>query len=894
MRAQSTRQFSSMASGINRIVEDCTPTQVVDGVDVFQNDGALRRRDAWRSVAAGPVLPLPPGRAIIYTNSTLRANRTFDYTNIAGAGQYVYVGCTEQFDGFDISDIVTNSGGAVATSKRLVLEYWNGAWVTVPWFLDTTILLRSGDTFYESGGKNGKVHWHTQLLTGWTTQIIGTSPAAYYVRYKWQATNGVDVAPAQHWTISAPGITVFKRSPINGLFPLLSRGTGVILSMADSVPARGVSGGAALGAWYGGLRDTERLWLRLRYAAGIWGVHTFPNAIPRGAGATTTNAGTANQVTDRSRLDNTGGYLATQPYGSILASSITVLAGGTVLSFTSSFAQLLNFSNNAFEWCMLECQTNPAGGTPVAETRMVSRFRNLGGTVQFDVDDAFTIAPNASNTFRLIAPPNWVYIYSAGQRYMVNASAPATNRLPLEGTRPYAAHPADRLGADAVIHFEQQADPRWTVPGGEFWTSTVDPITGNTLLANGGAIYVYDGLSLEPLRVAPPDDPIVESMAGTLDSTETGFSQDPVALVNSQFLSQPPNGKFITNYGGILVVAGNPNDPNRVYWSAGHGASNIWPKVWNAKVWDESAEPITGLATLYDRLYVFTAKSVHEGTLASNGRIQFRPIGHGIGATCHRAIQRVVKNGQDVLMFPGPDGIYVLSGGGEPEAILDRWDRIVPGGINPKDLLQAPSFVMPQDGFYGLAVRGRNSARRNYIILVNYLQGGLWLWSMPFGVGSMAVSNLSSGREELLVGTEDGLIATLVKGETDDSVAVNGYAQTPPLMLANSQIAEPSLVNLTMQALGVGQGVDVAIFLDRSNISWNGGTVYPDIGETSYGIGRYGTDLWASEADVTLSLGLPQETQARSVALRISGQHQWTFRRADVEFGLMSAAPDGG
>ena len=142
--------------------------------------------------------------------------------------------------------------------------------------------------------------------------------------------------------------------------------------------------------------------------------------------------------------------------------------------------------------------------------------------------------------------------------------------------------------------------------------------------------------------------------------------------------------------------------------------------------------------------------------------------------------------------------------------------------------------------------------------------------------------------------TEDGLIATLVKGETDDSVAVNGYAQTPPLMLANSQIAEPSLVNLTMQALGVGQGVDVAIFLDRSNISWNGGTVYPDIGETSYGIGRYGTDLWASEADVTLSLGLPQETQARSVALRISGQHQWTFRRADVEFGLMSAAPDGG
>lgn len=218
----------------------------------------------------------------------------------------------------------------------------------------------------------------------------------------------------------------------------------------------------------------------------------------------------------------------------------------------------------------------------------------------------------------------------------------------------------------------------------------------------------------------------------------------------------------------------------------------------------------------------------------------------------------------------------------------------MPGGINPKDLLQAPSFVMPQDGFYGLAVRGRNSARRNFIILVNYAQGGLWLWSMPFGVGSMAVSNLSSGREELLVGTEDGLIATLVKGDTDDSVAVNGYAQTPPLMLANSQIAEPSVVNLTMQALGVGQGLDVTIFLDRSNVPWSSGTVYPDIGETSYGTGQYGVHLWASEADVTLSLAVPQETQARSVSLRLSGQHQWTFRRADVEFGLMSAAPDGG
>lgn len=880
-----------MTEGINRVVEECTPSQIVDGVDVFQNDGPLRRRDAWRSVAAGPVLPLPPGRSIVLTGGVARVNRTFAYSDIPNAGDYVYVGCTEQFDGFDLQDIVTNSGGAVTGNKRLVLEYWTGSvYATVPWFLDTTILLRAGDTSYEPFGKNGKVHWHTQLLTGWVTQIIGGNPAAYYVRFKFQSTTGIDVPPQQHWTISAPGITVFKRSAINGLFPILSRGTGVILSMADSVPARGISGGAALGAFYGGLRDTERLWLRLRYAAGIWGVHAFPNAIPRGAGATTTNAGTANQITDQSRLDNTGGYLATQPYGAILVNSLSVLAGGTTSSFTSSFAQVLNFSNNAFEGCMLECQTNPAAGTPVAETRMISRFRNLGATVQFDVDDPFTIAPNNQNTFRVLAPPNWVYIYSAGQRYMVNAQAPATNRLPLEGTRPYAPHPADRLGTNALVHFELQADPRWAIPGGDFWTSTIDPINGNTLLANGGAIYSYDGISLEPLRVAPPDDPVVEALAGTLDNTDTGFSQDPVALVNSQFRADPPVGKYIENFGGILVVAGNPNDPNRVYWSAGHGASNIWPKVWDAKVWDQTGEPITGLATLYDRLYVFTARSVHEGTLDTNGRIAFRPIGHGIGATCHRAIQKVVKNGQDILMFPGPDGLYVLSAGGEPQNILDRWERVVPGGINPKDLLLAPSAAMVQDGFYLLGLRGRNSARRNYILLFNYIQGGFWLWTMPYGVASMAVSNLSSGREELVIGTEDGLIATLVKADTDDSLAVTGYAQTPPLQLSPARRGEPSKVNLTLQALGVGQGVDVSFYLDRSNLPWSSGTVYPDIGETSYnGLASYGTSYWASEADVTLGLRLPMSTRAQTVSLRISSQRRWTYRRAEVEFQLFSA-----
>jgi len=300
------------------------------------------------------------------------------------------------------------------------------------------------------------------------------------------------------------------------------------------------------------------------------------------------------------------------------------------------------------------------------------------------------------------------------------------------------------------------------------------------------------------------------------------------------------------DFNGRLVVAGIRERTNEIQWSAPWQFNNIWPKLYSATVRDAENSEITGMATLFDKLIVWTPTSIWSAAQPDQtGLFYLQPVVQGMGFVAHDAVVKIPLGRLPVLIGVAPQGIMYYSGY-EPVKVLDVWRRVIPNGVNDHFLSRACAGAWYAENLVFFAVPSSGSEVNDTLLVYDWVDNKWWRWSAPFG-GITAISSAfdASGKERVLFGHVNGMITTLVEGVFDGAFAPTGSARSKPVAL-DAQTALVNNLMVTMAAMGPSPSVTVNLRMNRSGriVNAQGGSLIfaGPAGDGVYGTSHYLTD----------------------------------------------------
>lgn len=885
--------LSSFAAGLDRNGPEADREAALEATNVINVAGTVRRRPAYASLCGGPVWMRPAGSALFFYGSgatpTNVSNRVIDYSLLT-AGTWMYLRATTPFDGFEIGDL-TVAAWAATTHKKLTIQYSKSpnVWADLPWWLDKTSIYGTDTVAAEPFARAGRVHWHAP--DDWGSRVLGTSlgtTSGYFVRFKIVASaDGTDAAPENQFSVKAPGFMIFDRHPVNGLFQATVGGRRGIVSFADRPDNYGAVGGANIGAVFDA--DTREMNIRTRRGTGFWDVVTCPTFLAPGGSPATTTSGTSGEVTDHGRglsleapIGSAGLYLQRRPYGIVFADSVTA-NGGTLSTtvITTTDARLIAMLDGDLEHFIAEVQTQGSSALTAGTHRLIRSFTVSGGVATITVESAFASAPASDTVFKILRPPALLYVEEAGREYHLGALSSAADRLVPENTSWRRA--MSNYASNARINFELRDEFRFTVPRGARWQGTFDEVTREFVFVNGGRPFTFNGTSVAPLEVAAADNPVLVNLLGQIANLgPEGFGISAEVDFRQQFRAQPPSGKFITSFGGRLVIA----DEQTIRWSLPHKANNIWPRGYEAPIRDARGGEITGLAVLYDRLIVSTKTGIFEGQLVDGVGINLRPVSGGVGFMSQSAMCNIAIGQQDALIGPAADGLIVYAAN-EPIYAIDSWDRVVDGGITESALDHACGAVLRQAGLYVMAFSPKTSGSigNTHLLVYDYIRKSSWVWTAPWGISSLATGNGAGGREYLLIGTDDGFIQYLTDSDLDDGFEpIEWILETNDVRPAGAMLVKPTRVSILAAAMPASQNPTIKLRMRGSRRDWLNGEVSFDRGEATWDVSEWADDpLWPGMEEKVAVAGVPWGARGASFRLRIEGTGKLNLKYIEVD-----------
>lgn len=196
-------------------------------------------------------------------------------------------------------------------------------------------------------------------------------------------------------------------------------------------------------------------------------------------------------------------------------------------------------------------------------------------------------------------------------------------------------------------------------------------IPGNaTVLATGdnGHIYTVAGGTTTDLggsTIATIEKPLLRVGGGKnlVIFTASNGTGSPVKWDGSAAPAglggTPPAGAYATIHKTRLVLGNQTASPQRIYFSPTPDIESTWD---TANSWIDCDGPVTGLASLFNSLIVFTADHTERivgTTPPPNSDMDRAPVG-SIGCTDARSI--VTQEGN--VLFANPRGVYLTNGAG--------------------------------------------------------------------------------------------------------------------------------------------------------------------------------------------------------------------------------------
>lgn len=136
----------------------------------------------------------------------------------------------------------------------------------------------------------------------------------------------------------------------------------------------------------------------------------------------------------------------------------------------------------------------------------------------------------------------------------------------------------------------------------------------------------------------------------------------------------PPKGKYLTVIQGLLIIAGNNENVDTVYYSDILNPEYFPPGDNSFNVDTQSGDKVTGLAPQGNTLFVFKNKSIHavSGAIADDKFRVDLADNSTVGCIAHATIKEVNGN----LVFLSERGVHQISSrSGSVEEISDRIDQ---------------------------------------------------------------------------------------------------------------------------------------------------------------------------------------------------------------------------
>lgn len=453
--------LSKMSGGTNRFVQEAQPNQTVDADNVVQDDGDLRRRDAFAAFQSAAPHFLPAGQVAVksyrystqvwtdWTNRQLGGGPAFSSYGLTGTRGRLFIGCDSEFQGFHWGALdITSAGFGSADQQYLRIRFVTSNWVdsdtpandeslfeTASWVLDTTTRVEdSSADKIQPLTQDGYICWHkSQQPSTWAAKTVD-STSKYWIIVDFADTplhpddgtsdsDATDAWPsAEVFNIEAPGIRCFQLKPVTGLFPLFNRTSGDLVIASCPSQLRGQESGPQVGVSFNEKQATRPIGFEKDWGTGFLGQVTAGSSGASGdtaAGNTTAtgfsgwsaNKGTADKLTktDESydwRAKTSGTPPANHGQWSYpeLHTAVAPTGSPTTTSFTFTLA---NSYNNEFEDCVFVVTTSGSGPTVGAYNRCTTSTVS-GTTVTVTFDTAWNAAPTTSSRFTILGVPHFL------------------------------------------------------------------------------------------------------------------------------------------------------------------------------------------------------------------------------------------------------------------------------------------------------------------------------------------------------------------------------------------------------------------------------------------------------------------------------------------------------
>ncbi len=292
-------------------------------------------------------------------------------------------------------------------------------------------------------------------------------------------------------------------------------------------------------------------------------------------------------------------------------------------------------------------------------------------------------------------------------------------------------------------------------------TRNVDSVTATTITVAGAAVTIADNAVISNnlrigifrnmsagtsqfLLVELPNDSFNATQVFRDNVAASGLGAEYIAPVKLHGL--PPKGKYITSFRNLLIVGGDIENTNTVYYSDIDGPEFFPPGDQNFLVETHRGDKVTGVATNSNALFIFKGKSVHAltGDIVSDSFRVDEVSSGDIGCTSHHTIAEV----KGKLIFLGEKGVFGLAiGNNEAEEISIKVQTIFETANSDFNLTKAVAVNWFEKNKYilFLPVEATSAASDEYSdlnesrILVFDFKRKAWLeWdNLDFGGGAI-------------------------------------------------------------------------------------------------------------------------------------------------------------
>jgi hypothetical protein len=253
----------------------------------------------------------------------------------------------------------------------------------------------------------------------------------------------------------------------------------------------------------------------------------------------------------------------------------------------------------------------------------------------------------------------------------------------------------------------------------------------------------------------------------------------------SVLAGSPPICPIITSYQNIVFIAGNATYPYRLYFS-NDGNETVWTGTDYIDIGDLTS-PITGLAILFGKLYIFTLKAIYELRGYDRDTFVVDEVTLSIGCVSHKSIVKVDNN----LIFWSDRGIYSFDG--INVHYLSENAQVTISELNYSRVSKIVAEVYKARNQVWFAVSTGSNSQNNAVICMTYkvsssiMRYGISEEDVAFATytgmafNCFGVESSTTQLNRLYSGNYAGRVHLQDYGNNDDGAGIDFKVKLPPL-----------------------------------------------------------------------------------------------------------------